>query len=368
MKSLKTLLAIALLSVGTSAMAQETEQAQPKYEFNPHWFIQLQGGAAYTLGEAKFKDLISPAAQLGIGYQFTPWFGLRGAFNGWESKGGWVNPKQTYKWNYVGGDIDFMFNLSNAICGFNPKRFFNLSAFIGGGGNYAFSNDDANALVTTGVTYSTYNLEYLWDGSKIRAVGRGGIIMDFRISDAVAFTLEGNANVLNDHYNSKKAGNADWYFNALAGFRINLGKTYKVIEPVVPTPAPEPAPEPVVEQKVEPAPAPVEVKKETLRRDVFFKINQFKIAPTETSKVKDIADFLNSHSDAKVTVTGYADAGTGTNAINDKIAAKRADTVVKALENQYKISADRITYDSKGAREQPFSENDKNRVSICIAE
>ena len=63
---------------------------------------------------------------------------------------------------------------------------------------------------------------------------------------------------------------------ALAGFRINLGKTYKVIEPVV-APAPEPVPV-VEEKKVEPAPVPVpvEVKKEPIRRDVFFKINSAK--------------------------------------------------------------------------------------------
>ena len=41
---------------------------------------------------------------------------------------------------------------------------------------------------------------------------------------------------------------------------------------------------------------------------------------------------------------------------------------VKALLNQYNISSDRITYDSKGSRVQPFSENDKNRVSIFVAE
>ena len=56
------------------------------------------------------------------------------------------------------------------------------------------------------------------------------------------------------------------------------------------------------------------------------------------------------------------------NRINDRLAAQRADVVVKALMNQYNISADRISYDSKGSRVQPFAENDLNRVTICIAE
>ena len=67
-------------------------------------------------------------------------------------------------------------------------------------------------------------------------------------------------------------------------------------------------------------------------------------------------------------MTGYADAGTGNDKINDRLAAGRADAVVKALKTQYGIAQDRISYDSKGARVQPFAENDLNRVTICIAE
>ena len=84
--------------------------------------------------------------------------------------------------------------------------------------------------------------------------------------------------------------------------------------------------------------------------------------------MKDIADCLNAHPTAKVMVTGYADAGTGNNRINDRLAAGRADVVVKSLKNDYGIAESRISYDSKGSRVQPFAENDMNRVSICIAE
>jgi outer membrane protein OmpA-like peptidoglycan-associated protein len=116
-------------------------------------------------------------------------------------------------------------------------------------------------------------------------------------------------------------------------------------------------------------PAPVQAPViEPIRRDVFFKINSFKIQDSEAGKVKDIADYLNKYPNAKVVVTGYADAGTGNDKINDRLAAQRADAVVKALKEQYSISAGRISYDSKGARVQPFAENDMNRVSICIAE
>ncbi len=40
--------------------------------FKKHAFLDLQGGAQYTLGEAKFGDLISPNVQLGIGLPVQP--------------------------------------------------------------------------------------------------------------------------------------------------------------------------------------------------------------------------------------------------------------------------------------------------------
>lgn len=34
---------------------QFSEKEEGKTEFNPHWFLSLQGGGAYTLGEAIFR-------------------------------------------------------------------------------------------------------------------------------------------------------------------------------------------------------------------------------------------------------------------------------------------------------------------------
>ena len=377
MKSLKSLMAIATLALGTtSAMAATyTDKDGNEYQFKKHAFLDLQGGAQYTLGEAKFGDLISPNVQLGLGYQFSPVFGMRLQANGWQSKGGWAgfraNPGETpynatYKFKYVAPGLDFMFNLSNLFCGWNPNRVLNVTAFLGGGANIAWDNDEVNELATTIKNTSTYNLEYLWDGTKVRPYGRAGIELAFKVSKSVSLMIEGNANVISDKYNSKKAGNPDWYFNALAGLRINLGKSAtKKEKPVEPEPAPAP-----VQKVEEPAPAPapvVEKKVEEIRRDIFFTINSNKISEKENKKILEVIDFLVKYPEAKVVVTGYADKGTGNDRVNDRIAAKRAAAVVWMLEKRYGIPAERITEESKGARVQPFAENDMNRVSIMIA-
>ena len=375
MKPMKLFMASAMLAMGTAAMAQATytDKDGNEYQFKKHAFLDLQGGAQYTLGEAKFGDLISPNVQLGLGYQFSPVFGMRLQANGWQSMGGWsgfrANPGETpynatYKFKYVAPGVDFMFNLSNLFCGWNPNRVLNVTAFAGAGANIAWDNDEVNELAATMKNLNAYNLEYLWDGTKVRPYGRAGLELAFKVSKSVSLMLEGNANITSDKYNSKKAGNPDWYFNALAGLRINLGKSAtKKEKPVEPAPAP-------VQKVEEPAPAPapvVEKKVEEIRRDIFFTINSNKISEKENKKILEVIDFLVKYPEAKVVVTGYADKGTGNDRINDRIAAKRAAAVVWMLEKRYGIPAERIIEESKGSRVQPFAENNMNRVSIMIA-
>ena len=381
MRSLKTYLVAALAFASLSATAQtkkvvdrvdqrtvqELDHQDVTTKFKSHAFITLQGGAQYTLGEAKFKDLISPNVQLGIGYQFNPWFAARIQANGWQSKGGWNSYAQhpftyTYKWNYMAPGLDLMFDLTNLIGGWNPDRFLSVVLFVGGGTNIAWKNDEANAIAANVQQFDDYKLEYLWDGTKVRPFGRGGLQLGFRLSDAVSLLLEGNANILGDKYNSKKADNPDWYFNALAGLRINLGKTKltetkDVYRDVV-----------VYDTIYKYVQEPVIPKKEQIRRDVFFTINSTVITDAEMQKVKEIAEYLNKYPEAKVVVSGYADKGTGNERINARLAAQRADVVVNTLKKDYGIADNRITYDSYGDKVQPFEENDLNRVSICVAE
>ena len=375
----KTILSC-LLALGFLTASAQDQQPKTEYVFNPHWYVQIQPlGVQHTLGEVDFGDLNSYNVQAAIGRQFNPVVGARLAVNAWQSKGGSkiYNDKYTWGWKYVAPSVDVTFNLSNLFCGFNPNRVFNFGVFAGLGANIGFSNDEAankkaaidNAYGLANLDNKSQSMQYLWTGTKVRLLGQAGITGDFKVSDAVSIGLELSANTLNDKYNSKKAGNWDWYFNALAGVKINLGETYTTRE--IPVPEPEIRyVEKVVEKIVEkPAPAAAAVQTvEPLRRDIFFLINKTNIRPSEAQKVKDIADYLNEHPTAKVMVTGYADAGTGNNRINDRLAAGRADAVVKSLKKDYGIAESRISYDSKGSRVQPFAENDMNRVSICIAE
>lgn len=368
MKIQKMCLAISMAVCSVSAFAQEQEVKN--VEFNPHSYLQLQGGAGWTLGEAEFTDLISPAAAFSFGYQFSPVIGARIGVSGWESRGGWVNPDINYKYNYLAGNLDVVFNMSNLISGFNPKRVFNLNLFAGGAVNYAFNNDEAEDLAKI-LRKEFYAMPYLWHESKVLVAGRMGVIADFRLSERFSLNLEANANVLSDRYNSKRANNADWHFNLLAGVSFRLGKPTKTVaSPVVSLPI-EVAP--VKEEK--PIEKPVEVKKqveelvekpvEEYRCEVFFALNSSVIESDEEQKVSALAEFLKQHAAAKVEITGYADVKTGNVDINMRLSKERAGKVAELLTSKYGIEANRIKISYKGDSEQPFDVNEKNRVCIC---
>ena len=68
------MLTLALALMGAApAQAQQQEQKA----FKPHWYVQPQAGISWTPGEASLGKLLSPAAQLSVGRQFSPLFGLR---------------------------------------------------------------------------------------------------------------------------------------------------------------------------------------------------------------------------------------------------------------------------------------------------
>ena len=388
MKIKKIFMSCLLLAGVLSASAQE-EYPKTVYDHNPYWYIQLQGGAQYTLGEIDFSDLISPNVQVALGRQFSPVFGARLAVNAWQSKAGIEAAANTYKWKwmYVAPGIDLTFNLSNLFCGFNPNRIFNFSVFGGLGANIGWDNkiDDIKAAavalypLTTTATGTSENTQYAWDGTKVRVFGRAGVAADFKVSDAVTLGLEVNANTLSDRYNSKKAGNWDWYFNALAGVKINLGKTYstrtieapkvpeKVVERVIERVVEKPAP-----QVVEPTRAVAEkkeVEETKFRRDIFYlKAGKTWIDKSEYKKVKEVADYMKEHPNCTVEITGYADRGTGNPKINNNLSQRRAQAVANMLMRNYGIKKNRIKVDYKGDTIQPFAKEIENRVAIAICD
>ena len=359
----------ALFSLGASAQTATVEEADMSY-----WFLGVQGGIGATRGESNFKELLSPAAAIYAGYRFNPYFALRLNANGWTGKGYLPTYDEGYKYNFGQLGLDGMLDLTTCFGGVNPKRPVSLWALGGVGFMHSMNNDEALDL-RNGFQANNRpeNLTLYWENRNY-VTGRMGLHLDFRLCDRVNFNLEGVATVMDDHFNSKDADNADWQFNALAGFCFRLGKIAPVAAPVVAVPEPvQPEPVKVEEPKPAPAPAPAPVVEEVKPciQNVFFLINRYDIRPSEMVKVNEAVAYLNKYPEARIEITGYADKNTGNATINERLSKQRVNSVYQAL-LQKGIAAERITKDYKGDTVQPFSNDaanyEKNRVVICIAE
>ncbi len=371
----KTLLAIAVLLLASGAMlGQEKEKSYD--EFSGHWLITVQGGIGQTVGETSLGDLISPAASLYFGYQFTPVWGLRAGLSGWQAMGAVVDARTSvYKFNYLQGNIDVLVDLCG-IAGYRVSRAVSPYLFAGVGVNGAFNNSDAQNL---GPRLPDDNL--LWGGSKVFPAGRFGVGMGVRITDWLHFNLEVNANVLGDAFNSKKGSYVDWQLGALAGLTFRIGKLRKEspAEPepveVVPVAAEEPQPQPAPE----PVPAAVAVAEagpvqETgtldfapVESSVYFAIGSSELSDEARGKISVVASLLVSNPGTRVTVTGHADRETGTAERNMELSRNRAENVAEAL-IAAGIEADRITVAYKGDTENVSPVPEENRVAICIVD
>lgn len=147
-----------------------------------------------------------------------------------------------------------------------PQTGIQWLCFAGIGLNRGFDNDEAVAIDANG-----YKMDYLWTEGKFLVAGRLGLGCNLRLNDRLAINIEGNANILSDKFNSKKAGNSDWQFNALVGLNIKFGKGYKETKPVYYEPEPvvveQPKPAPVIEQ---PQPKKEVVAVQPMKQDIFL--------------------------------------------------------------------------------------------------
>ena len=390
-----TMIAASLLLLGGVASAQQSKTDET-LEFRPHWSLNVQGGVAHTRGESEFSTLLSPAAQLSATYRFHHAMGVRFGFGGWQGKGAALLPEgyQGYAYQFAQLNADYILDLAGVFGGFNHKRVVSPYLLAGVGAGYGFNNKQAAAYKD--------QLEYYWENKLFAPVGRAGLGLDFRLGECVSLGLEGNANILTDKFNSKKAENVDWQFNVLAGLSFRFGKNTRPSKAYAEKVAAEEAAaaaaaaaaakaeaerlaaekaaaEKAAAEKAareraeaerlaaERAAAERAAKAAENSDNVFFTIGSTYIRKAEDAKLVKLADWMKANPDFNVSLVGYADKETGTPKGNEKLSAARAK-VVKDRLVKLGVEESRIMTAYKGDTVQPFAENAKNRVVMCTLE
>lgn len=384
--------------------------------FRPGWNIGVNGGFNLYLAEGNnflnpnqgsYFSIFDNSGSIGrfsAGYNFTRTIGLRGMVG--FAQHYWpdvlrTNPDGSYIVESFGSQnltADVMVNLSNWWDGYNPKRLIDVSLFAGGGVGH---RDKAN-FTSDWITW----------------IGRGGIQGDIRLTDKLDLNLIGELNFVGDNYNDYITSfPIDIYSTVAVGLTYNIPSKDKeqtatpVTQPelqpktdlaekpatVEPSTAPaiepstipttQPATEPVVEpeqlakqepkpvQPTEVVPVPkVEPSKQILQGtelwvNIFYTINKRDITkPHQKEQIAKVVDYLARNPEAKITVSGYADRGTGTASANNYVSKKRAENVTEMLKTVYAIPADRIQTVWYGSRKQLFKQNNMNRLTTVNSE
>ena len=359
-KLLMTFVAIMTVTVASA-------QTEKDYQFYPYNFIGVQGGViknySGTLPDRKF----GPEAAVSIGRFFIPEVGARltAAGTKWTAD---VPGVGDYDSKALDLSIDLLLNFSNILF---PNRHNAVNVIGVAGMPWQLATPHTYIDNYSGSTIPNYEK---WNSS-----WKGGGIVEFDIAKHWGFNLEAGSMYVRNRQHSVQNKNRWWPY-AMAGITYKFGFKKKAVE----TPAPvveeytayvEPTPPaPVAEKKPEPKPTPApQPKKEEVKapakieRNVYFTINKADINDGEQAKIAEVVDFAKANPNAKFTVTGYADKGTGTAAINKRIAERRAQTVKTKLVYSG-VEASRITTTSKGDTVQPFANNDDNRVVIIVGQ
>ena len=363
--------------------------------FRPSWYVGANGGIDWFMAEGNNffnpnKPFISPTknfdflGRVEVGYKFSPVVAVRGML-GFTDINWYTVPAGTpvVDFNSENLTADFLLNLSN-LKGYDPNRKIDFSVFAGIGA--AYRNQ---------ILYPANNLP------QFVGLVRGGLQGDYRVSPDVALNLILETNVTTDNYNDLALTPLPFDLMPV----LTVGMTYRIPEPkpkqlakveekpvieskptpqpeptpaiaAVPTPAPAPTPVPAPAPAPTPVPAapvvtPVPVVVPVpytvapkLWVNIFYPINQRGIVrPYQKKALARVVDYMNKYPQANIVISGYADRGTGTAAINNRVSKQRAENVSNILKTDYAISDSRIKTKSYGGRVQPYKQASMNRLT-----
>lgn len=324
--------------------------------FGDNWFVSVGGGINYFvdgINSSEFRGKISPAVDFNFGKWFTPCVGARIGYKGlnlqgWSDHVNSIAPASAadgsrtwtdgivYKEKANMGLVhaDIMWNISNAIGGYKPERFWNFIPYASAGVVCAFGTKD----------YDYVNHE---------ATLGAGLLNNIRLCDRVDLTLDiaGHLVAARLLEGKRAAGIA----SATLGLSVDLGKNSWVrgcseayAAALAANAAAAAANKALEDQNNALAKeneilrnTPVKtidntkyVEKLNVSADTFyFEIGKTKLSAKEAEHlnfyVKNVVE--QAPAGTTFTVTGYADKSTGTKYVNEKIAQKRAETVANVI-------------------------------------
>ncbi len=356
MKKVTILAFLCALFVAPSVNAQEVtykEDPSQGYLMNDckdNWFISLQAGGNLLLTpndtKEDFLKRVQPQVEIHVGKWVSPVFGVRAGIFGARTKGASL---ENWGSGVACGDNDFfhqtayhfgfsgdvMLNLTNWWCGYKTDRVYSAALYLG---------TTFNMLASTEAKFG-----FDFQGEHANHFGmRLGLLNSFAVSKKVDLLVDLRIAANQTGYEGK---NFTYKTDLLIGAAYKFGKTAwsAPIVPVCPTFKYTDAEGDALVARLQQADAKIASLEQQLRdclnskqtatveeapaapmATIYFPIGSARVNNVQAKVVKAVANAMKN-TDEKYVLTGWADNYTGTEAINKKLRAKRAENVKKMI-------------------------------------
>lgn len=384
---------IIMVSIGLCAFCQTVvgQEASANYNkefkqqvltnrFWSNWFIGAGAGVQTYFGDhnrqMSLSETITPVYGAHLGKWFSPGIGVRAGASLGDFKGATQNGShstgeifdasqnlkyQKYSYHHIYGDV--LFNLTNIFGGYRESRFYTISPFVGLGW-----------MVTK-------------DAPEAKEVSANiGFLNTFKLAKSLDLTLDVRGAMVNDRFDGELGKRRqEGSLSAMLGLSYKFNKR-NWDEPV--------ATQVVVDNSAELGALKDKVSQLSSQNDALLKqladakgksITDIKVEnrvlaapilvtfPINKSIVSNEARVnlgffaqVIKEGDANVVynVTGYADKGTGTPKINEKLSRDRAAAIKSILVNEFGVSESQLNVNHEGGVDNMFY-NDP-RVSRAV--
>lgn len=389
------MLAALAMAASCTAWAQETQTVQNgdftetveystdkfKVETNrfwSNWFVSAGGGVNLYFGDhdkqVKFGKRLAPAVDVAIGKWFTPGIGVRFAYSGLSVKGatqtgihstgeevpgkggyGYWLTKQ--KFNFFNFHLDAMFNVSNLFFGYNPNRVYSLSPYVGLG--VMKTNDTPKAT---------------------EIAGHFGLLNSFRLCDALDLNLDIRGTLVSDAFDGEAYGRGgEGMLSATVGLTYKFKKrgwdkaktVVRIDNRAINALRQQLADAEAENDRLKRALAEgnrqkaKEIVTKASANLVTFPIGKATLSNEARANLSLLAEAIKAGDGNVVyTITGYADAGTGSKRINERLSKRRAEAVRDCLVKEFGVSESQLRVDYKGGVDNMFY--DDPRLSRAV--
>lgn len=364
----------------TSDTEEKVEYSTDKYKvetnrFWDNWYISLGAGGQVYFGDhdkqQSFGKRIAPALDVAVGKWFTPGIGIRFMYSGLQSKGATKHPgdknedsahgngkpvdgggaphwleQSKYKMGNLHADV--LFNVLNLFGGYNENRKWDLSPYAGLGWARVYDSPSAKEV--------SANI---------------GILTSWHFCDALALNLDVRGMFVNDRFDGEGGGRfGEGNLSATLGltykfkqrgwnrsktvYRYNYGDLESMRQKLNDMTAENERLKNALAEG-DKQKAQTIVKKIAAANLVTFRINKSALTNEARANLGLLAEIIKSGDpEAVYTITGYADAGTGSSKGNERLSQERAQNVYNCLVKEFGVNEKQLRIDYKGGVDNMF--------------